>query len=82
MMQPQLAASIEKSTRKQISGGNRTHGTDALRFTLAALAAPSRDIRFDLGRVAGYATSAQVVECSALCRHVGGRHRDNGYGPG
>ncbi len=54
MMQPQLAASIEKSTRKQYPEGIAAHGTDALRFTLAALASPSRDIRFDLGRVAGY----------------------------
>ena len=54
MMQPQLAASIEKSTRKQYPEGIAPHGTDALRFTLAALASPSRDIRFDLGRVAGY----------------------------
>jgi valyl-tRNA synthetase len=54
MMQPQLAASIEKSTRKQYPQGIAPHGTDALRFTLAALASPSRDIRFDLGRVAGY----------------------------
>jgi len=54
MMQPQLAASIEKSTRKQYPEGIAQHGTDALRFTLAALASPSRDIRFDLGRVAGY----------------------------
>jgi valyl-tRNA synthetase len=54
MMQPQLAASIEKSTRKQYPDGISSHGTDAMRFTLAALASPSRDIRFDLGRVAGY----------------------------
>jgi valyl-tRNA synthetase len=54
MMQPQLAANIEKSTRKQYPEGIMPHGTDALRFTLAALASPSRDIRFDLGRVAGY----------------------------
>jgi valyl-tRNA synthetase len=54
MMQPQLAANIEKSTRKQYPEGIAPHGTDALRFTLAALASPSRDIRFDLGRVGGY----------------------------
>ena len=54
MMQPKLAAAIAASTRKQYPEGIAAHGTDALRFTLAALASPSRDIRFDLGRVAGY----------------------------
>ena len=54
LMQPQLAGAIEKATRKQYPLGIPAHGTDALRFTFAALAAPSRDIRFDLARVAGY----------------------------
>jgi valyl-tRNA synthetase len=54
LMQPQMAATIEANTRKQYPKGIAPHGTDALRFTFAALASPSRDIRFDLGRVAGY----------------------------
>jgi valyl-tRNA synthetase len=54
LMQPQMAASIEANTRKQYPKGIAPHGTDALRFTFAALASPSRDIRFDMQRVAGY----------------------------
>jgi valyl-tRNA synthetase len=54
LMQPHLAPGIEKATRKQFPNGIESHGTDALRFTFAALATPSRDIRFEFGRVAGY----------------------------
>ena len=54
LMQPKLAASIEKATRRQYPHGIAPHGTDALRFTFAALASPTRDLRFDLGRVGGY----------------------------
>ena len=54
MMQPHLRDKIEKATRKQFPEGMSAYGTDALRFTLASLAGPSRDINFDLGRVAGY----------------------------
>jgi valyl-tRNA synthetase len=54
MMQPQLASKVEKATRKQFPQGIAPHGTDALRFTYAALASPSRELRFDLARVAGY----------------------------
>ena len=54
LMQPQMKSKIEKATRKEYPEGIAQHGTDALRFTFAALASPSRDIRFDLARVAGY----------------------------
>ncbi|HEY5020727.1 MAG TPA: valine--tRNA ligase, partial [Steroidobacteraceae bacterium] len=53
LMQPHLAAGIEKATRKQYPEGIPPYGTDALRFTFASLATQSREIRFDLGRVAG-----------------------------
>jgi valyl-tRNA synthetase len=54
MMQPHLKDKIEKNTRKQFPNGIPSYGTDALRFTFAALATMGRDIRFDLGRIDGY----------------------------
>lgn len=54
LMQPQLAETIEKLTRKQYPNGIPSFGTDALRFTFAAQATSARYIRFDLARVEGY----------------------------
>ncbi|KAB8306741.1 valine--tRNA ligase [Erwinia endophytica] len=54
MMQPQLAEKIRKRTEKQFPNGIEAHGTDALRFTLAALASTGRDINWDMKRLEGY----------------------------
>jgi len=54
MMQPKMAKSIEKATRKHFPDGIPAYGTDALRYTFYSLASTGRDIKFDLGRVEGY----------------------------
>ena len=54
MMQPQLAAKIEKATRRQFPDGIAPYGADALRFTYYSLASTGRDIKFDIGRIEGY----------------------------
>ncbi len=54
MMQPEIATKIKKQTEKEFPDGIPSFGTDALRFTFAALASFGRDIKFDLQRVKGY----------------------------
>ncbi|MFT4939108.1 MAG: valyl-tRNA synthetase [Paraglaciecola sp.] len=54
MMQPKLADKIAKRTRTSYPDGFSAYGTDALRFTFAAMASTSRDINFDIKRVEGY----------------------------
>jgi valyl-tRNA synthetase len=54
MMQPKMAEKIKKQTAKQFPNGIESHGTDALRFTLTALASTGRDINWDMKRLEGY----------------------------
>jgi valyl-tRNA synthetase len=54
MMQPQQAEKIKKRTIKEFPEGIEPHGTDALRFTLTALASTGRDINWDMRRLEGY----------------------------
>jgi valyl-tRNA synthetase len=54
LMQPQMKPAIEKATRKQFPEGIAPYGTDALRLCFAKLATQSRDLRFDMPRVAEY----------------------------
>jgi len=54
MMQPKLAAKINKLTKKEYPEGIEAHGTDALRFTLTSVASTGRDITWDMKRLDGY----------------------------
>ena len=72
LMQPHLAAAIERATRKQYPDGIAAYGTDALRFTFASFATQSRESSFRPGprrRLSQFLQ--QAVERGAL-RDAGG----------
>ena len=54
MMQPQLRKQVEGFTRESFPDGIPGYGADALRFTFYSLASTGRDIKFDIGRMAGF----------------------------
>jgi len=54
LMQPHLREKIAQQTKDDFPDGIVAYGTDALRFTFAAMAATGRDINFSTGRIEGY----------------------------
>jgi valyl-tRNA synthetase len=52
---------ILNNIRKKYPQGIEVHGADALRFTLAIMAAQGRDVKLDLSRIGGYRAFANKV---------------------
>jgi valyl-tRNA synthetase len=52
---------VEKEVRREFPEGIRAYGTDALRFTMAAMAAQGSDVKLSIDRVEGYRNFATKV---------------------
>ncbi len=81
LMNPKDASRIEKETRGQYPEGIQSYGTDALRFTLAALATQGRDIKLAMKTVEGYRNFSTKLWNAARFAEMNGAKFDAAFDP-
>ncbi|MEO1709085.1 MAG: valine--tRNA ligase [Pseudomonadota bacterium] len=81
MMNPQDAKKIERQTRADYPDGLDGFGADALRFTLAAMAAQGRDVRLSVERIKGYRNFATKLWNAARFAEMNECVRAGGFDP-
>jgi valyl-tRNA synthetase len=82
LMNPKDAQRIEKETRGQYPEGIPSYGTDALRFTLAALATQGRDIKLSMKTVEGYRNFSTKLWNATKFAQMNGCELKAGFDPG
>ena len=73
---------IERDTRKEYPAGIESYGADALRFTLAAMAAQGRDVKLSIDRSRGYRNFATKLWNAARFGEMNGCCVEGGFRSG
>jgi valyl-tRNA synthetase len=81
MLRPQDAGRVARDTRKEYPAGIPAYGADALRFTLAAMAAQGRDIKLSLKVVEGHRNFATKLWNAARFAEMNECVRQKGFDP-
>jgi valyl-tRNA synthetase len=81
LMDKKDAARVTRDTRKDYPGGIPAYGADALRFTLAAMAAMGRDIKLSLKMVEGNRNFATKLWNATRFAEMNGCARVAGFDP-
>jgi valyl-tRNA synthetase len=81
LMDKKDAARIARETRKDYPNGIAGYGADALRFTLAAMAAQGRDIKLAIKAVEGNRNFATKLWNATRFAEMNGCVRDAGFDP-